>query len=186
MVDNLNVSQDSHINHAIEVAKQIENSGKIQNRKEIAPGIYFSIDTEANIDGEFTSGNGKIIDLKYFNVSEPVHGKNITPRWIAIHFRLGEVTLNNKSAIGVIVKSEAPNAVTMRACLRSGTQENFQDEFFSKYIVAYQNTSTHLDIIKIEDLPEECPLKKIERDLILFLPPFDASLTITDLRAFII
>jgi len=186
MVDSLNVSQDSHINHIVELSKKTNNSGKIHNNAKISADIYFSVDTDANVSGEFTSGDGKVVSIRYYNSSESIHGNKIIPRWIAVHFRLGEISLKNKTAIGVVIKSEAPTAVTMRACLRSGSGGTFLDEFFSKHIVSYQNSSTHLDILKIEDFPEQFPLEKADRDLILFLPPQDSSLTISDLRVFIV
>lgn len=176
MVDNLNLGQDSHFNHVIDVAKQTAGRGRIANQQRVAPGVLLSVDPEAKISGTYETGSDRLISVDYTS--------EIAPKWLALHIQLGEIALEGKAVLGIVVRSNADEAAVMRVCLRSGTQ-TFVDEFFSKHIVAFSKPSTHLDLLKLEDLPQHHPRTKVERDLILFLPPTSSKFTISDIRLFI-
>lgn len=179
MVHNLNLSQDAHFNHVIETVKAGSGSGKLRNSAELSPDIFLSVDPGAEIRGSYESGSGGVVSVAY-----EVTG-TARPRWIAVHFRLGEVDLTGKAVVGIIVKSQAPNATACRVCLRTNQDGSFEDEFFAKNIVSYQEASTHLDLLKVDDLPVSYPLEKARRDLILFLPPTGGNISISDIRLFI-
>ncbi|MCJ8139623.1 hypothetical protein [Falsirhodobacter halotolerans] len=176
MVDNVNLGRDSHFNHVIDVAKTTTGRGKVADQQRVAPGIHLSVDMDAKVSGSFESGAGRLISVNYTSET--------APKWVALHINLGEVSLEDKAVLGIVVRSTAKEAVAMRVCLRSGTQ-NFVDEFFTKHIVAFSEPSTHLDILKLDDLPAHHPRGKVERDLIVFFPPTDSAFTISDIRLFI-
>ena len=101
----------------------------------------------------------------------------------SLNIALGEFDQSHRDILGLVCKTQAEDTVTLRACLRSGVEGGFIDAFFGKRVVSYHSTSTHADLIKLEerdDIPPQAPW----RELVLFFPPDLRQLQLIDLRLF--
>ncbi|QUS35705.1 hypothetical protein [Falsirhodobacter algicola] len=160
--------------------KSKTESGEMFGDKDITPGVFVSIDPAAKLEGRYEIGGGKVIGVEYRNAG------GATPKWIAMHVSLGEVELTDNVLVGVVLRSSAPAAATFRICLRTYVDGQFQDEFFLKNVVSYQEDSTHLDVLRLDKVSPIFTRDRLKRELILFLPPNDTSVEISDIRVFIV
>jgi len=178
MTNNIQLGPDAEANQLIRILKSQNPTGEIPCEAPIAPGIRFSFDPNAAFQGHLRDDPDAVLSFKI----DRIEGSG----WLALHIALGSVDLSGHSVIGFVCKSDAASAVAIKTCLRSGGEAGFTDCFFDKHIVAYGETSTHLDVIDISQNPD-LPLQAPWRDFVMFFPhdkPID--LTLRDLRFFIV
>lgn len=177
IVDNLDFGLDAEVNHKLAVLRHEGGSGALQDAVSPGTGCFFSIDPEAEVIGSYRAGNGCLLDLKY-EVRK-------APRWMALHISVGGIDLTDASVIGLICKSTAEQAVTIRPALRSARPGGFFDAFLPKHVVAFSAPSTHIDILKLQGRAD-VPATAEWRELVLFFEPKSSAVTLRDLRVFIV
>jgi hypothetical protein len=176
VVSNNSFGPEAGINYTSFVLGRTSLSGKMVPRVDLVPGAFISYDPEGEVSGDFTSSEGDLLSLSY-RVNKPV-------RWIALHFVMGDVDFSGCDLLGIVVKSQAPTATTYRVCVRSGTEEGFEDCFFSKHVVGFSEKSTHIDLIRLDKSEGIVPLRAPWREIILFFKAVDQDLTINDFKVF--
>jgi hypothetical protein len=84
-----------------------------------------------------------------------------------------------------VTRTQAPAETVARVCLRSGTENGFQDHFFEKLMFFSPQEASHLDVIELNHFS---PVLKHApwRELILFLPSTSFNLRLIDLRVFLV
>ena len=178
MTNNIQLGPDAEANQLIRILKAQNPGGDIPCETPIAPGVRLSFDPAARFRGHLRPEVEGVLSFRV----EQIEGSG----WFALHVMLGGVDLSDFSVIGFVCKSDAPSALALKTCIRSGNEAGFIDCFFDKHVVAYGETSTHLDVIDLSrnpDLPRQAPW----RDFVMFFPndkPID--LTLRDLRFFIV
>ena len=177
MPDNLSLGADAQVNHIIALMQVEKSKGPVHDGVRISPGAAFVIDPEGKVQGNFQTGDGCTLKLSY-RVIEPV-------RWLGLHFSAGSFSLEGKSVVGAICKSQSGHAITSRFCLRSGYEGGFEDHFLPKHMVSYSEASTHIDLISI-DTNQDISKDEKWRELILFLPVMDTNIIIYDLKFFVV
>jgi len=178
MTHNLQLGPDVQINQLIQLLRTEKPTGKIPCEHPIIPGVRFSFDPAARFKGQLQNHPDSLLSFKI----DKIEGSD----WFALHISLGDIDLSAYDVIGFVCKSDAPNAMIYRACLRSGSEAGFSDCFFDKHIVAHSETSTHLDVIDIAQ-KSTLPKQAEWRDFILFLPADrPLALNLRDLRFFIV
>jgi len=178
MSNNIHLGPDAEANQIIRVLAAQNPTGGIPCEEPVAPGVQFSFDPNASFKGSLQDAEDAVLSFKV----EQIEGSG----WFALHVSLGGIDLTPYDVIGFVCKSDAPSALAIKACLRSGSEAGFSDCFFDKHIVAYGKTSTHLDAIDISQRPD-LPQQADWRDFVLFFP-HDKPLQVTlrDLRFFIV
>lgn len=177
-MDNLLIGPDAQFNHLIQVARKSDISGQIREGAQIAPGARWSVDAEGEVEGRFSCGNGTFLSASYTVRRQP--------RWLALHLDIGTLDLATAEVAGIICRSQAPEAATIRLCLRSALPGGgFSDAFFGKHVLAARNPATHIDLLRIADQPEIIP-GPVKRELILFFQPSSTRYMLGDLRLFIV
>jgi hypothetical protein len=176
MTDNLSLDPEANINFLISTLKASPFSGPIADQLSLAPGVTFSLNPPESVAGTVTTGEGAVVKLQY---QHPVR-----PNWFSLQMMLGGVDLSDKTHIGLVVKSSAPEARTFRACLRSSFDGSFVDCFFKKHIVSFAETSVHFDVISLAEAGSKVPTTASWRDLILFFGTKNSELTIQDIKVF--
>jgi hypothetical protein len=176
-MNNFHLGADAQITHQLSLFRTNSNKVKLTDGEEIFPGVTLRIDPQGDIRGEIETGGEALFRISY-KVVKP-------PRWVGLHFAMGAVDLPRGSVLGLVCKSSAAQAQTFRSCLRSGAVEGFVDTFLPKHIVAYAKASTHLDILDLatqEDVSTKAPW----RELILFFPALPTTITVHDMRFFVV
>lgn len=176
-MDNLHFGPDAQINHTIGLLRASPTDKPLVDKMKLMPGAFFAIDAEGEVTGRCVTGGDHLLRLDY-TVGRP-------PRWLALHLVVGGVDLGKAALFGVACKSRAPEAATYRLCLRSATPEGFVDAYLPKHVVAFSETSTHVDFLKLEG-HEHVPAQADGRELILFFQSRSAVFELLDLRVFII
>ncbi len=177
MPDNLSLGAEAQVNHIIALMQKEKTKGAIHDGAQIFPDAFFGVDPEGKVKGQFETGDGCALKLSY-RVIEPV-------RWVGLHLRAGHFSLDDKSIVGVICKSQADHAITSRLCLRSGFEGGFEDSFLPKHLVSYSEASTHIDLIQIEK-SGYLSKQALWRELLFFLPCTDTDINIQELKFFIV
>lgn len=178
MPDNLDLGPDAQINHLAALLRGQGAEGEIADGVALAPGCRLSIDPDARLQGEFRTGGDGLVDLDY--------RVETSPRWMALHLAMGGGSFAGRAVIGAVLKSRASAAVSFRICVRSVLHGKFTDCFFDKHVVAHAQTSTHVDLLRLDDHAGRIPEQADTRDLVLFLPVRDTKILIQDLRVFIV
>lgn len=176
MTDNLLLGPDAQVNHTISLLRTVKKNEALTDGLRLTPHTLLSIDPQGKLDGKITTADGSVFKLRY-----TVQQKT---RWIALHFGLGALDLTDRTVFGVVCKSRAPMAATFQPCLRSGRPEGFVDAHLPKHAVAYAQTSTHVDLLKLDG--SKAPAQAPWRDLVLFFQTTSAEFDIQDLRVFIV
>jgi len=177
MEHNLDLGPDAQANHALALLRGLSFAGPIEPDGMLVPGIWFAFDPEAEMGGEVESTPGMLLRARFRVV--------VPGRWMALHVALGDIDLTNLHVLGFVCKSDAPEPVTFRASLRSATDSGFVDCFFPKRVVAFGETSTHVDLLQI-GRSEPLPIRAPWREMILFFDRKDFEITFRDLRLFIV
>lgn len=176
-MDNLNFGHDAEVNHKLNVMHAINNTGALADGAVPSVGTFFSIDPGAEIKGNFSTGRGSHLKLKYSVLQQP--------RWLALHIPIGGISLASSLLVGIACKTSAAEARIIRIALRSAKQQGFVDTFFPKHVIAFSDPSAHIDFIKLSDT-YDVPLNAAWRDLVLFFPTESSALSLHDLRVFIV
>lgn len=178
MTNNIRLGPDANANQILRVLQAENPTGDIVCDTPITPGVLFSFDPAGTLKGSLLEDADAILSFRIESLKDS--------HWLALHVSLGGFDLDGFGVIGFICKSDAPSAVAMKTCIRSGTEAGFVDCFFDKQVVSYSQTSTHLDAMDVEgrkNLPAQAPW----RDFVLFLPPDrPVEATLRDLRFFIV
>lgn len=178
MSDNIAAGPEANLNYGLHILRSGQTSGPITSHTEIQPAIALHADPALQIEGQWRSPAGRLLELE---ANAPGEGN-----WFGLHMELGNISLAQAGLIGLACRSTAPRIEMLRACIRSGHGEGgFDDCFFTKRILAHPEASSHLDAIQISqqpNLPPEAPW----RELILFLPTQSFRLDLHDLRLFIV
>ncbi len=179
MADNLMLGRDAQVNHTIAMLRGTESSGALAEVSVLAPDrlAFLSWDSAGRATGTFKTGAGKVLELAYEVLK--------TPRWVSLHLQLGAIDFGDAAVFGIVCKSRAAQAATIRPCLRSASTTGFEDAFFDKHVVSFSEASTHVDLLRLagrSDVPTKAPW----RELILFFQTSSASFEIQDLRVFVV
>ena len=176
-MDNLYFGFDAQISHTIAMIKSSASRYRLGDELELAKGAFFSIDPQGRLKGYCSCGGKTLLSLEYA-VQSPTN-------WIALHLSVGGVDFFDAAILGIVCKSRSPEAVTLRACLRSQTSSGYTDAFLPKTIVAYSEISSHLDFLHLparKDVPENADW----RELVIFFPTKATAIDLIDLRVFIV
>ena len=176
-MDNLLLGPDAQINHRIGLLRATVTDQPLADHLQLVPGAFFGIDREGEVTGRCATGGESLLRLDY------TCGKS--PRWLALHLTVGGLDLDKAAVFGVVCKTRAPRAATFRLCLRSAAPAGFVDAFLPKHVVAFADTSTHVDLLKLQE-HENVPTRADWRELILFFQPQSAAFDLLDLRVFIV
>lgn len=176
-MDNLLLGPDAQINHRIGVLRTTVTDQPLAEQLPLVPGAFVSIDREGEVAGRCVTGGESLLRLDYTCRK--------SPRWLALHLRVGGLNLDQAAIFGVVCKSRAPQAATFRLCLRSAAPAGFVDAFLPKHVVTFAETSTHVDLLQLQG-HEDVPVRADWRELILFFQPQSAAFDLLDLRVFIV
>lgn len=125
-------------------------------------GITLRPDPAGKYLGTWSSPRGRLLEI------------DMTPQhpgaWLGLHVPWPIPHLSALGWIGFAARSSARNIMAIRACLRSGTESGFQDQFFPVDIVSDCAATDHFDLISPRHLPD-LPLQAPWRELVFFLPP---------------
>jgi hypothetical protein len=106
--------------------------------------------------------------------------------WLGLHVPLHLTDLSGIRWLGFAARSNAGQAIAVRACIRSGIDGGFFDVFFDKHILSQTGQTDHVDMLSPDHLPELPKIAKW-REIILFLPPAHGfGWALQDLRLFAI
>lgn len=180
MANNLFIGADAQIRFSLQTLRAQEGGGSvIGDITDIHGDIFLSNDPQSNVSGEYKFSKDGLVYLKM----RPSGTES--PRWQALHLRMGPSGLDGAGVIGVVARSSAPTAMVTRFCLRSGRDGEFIDTFFPKAMASFSEPSTHLDIMEL-DLTPDIPRTADWRELILFFRTGHVELALLDLRLFIV
>lgn len=174
---NTSLARDAQLNHAIALLGAEARSGDLADLVVPAPGTFFSVDPEAGLSGTFATAKDGLVRITYTTERRP--------RWAALHLVAGGIDLSEATLLGIVCKTQAPEASTFRVCLRSGTSDGFVDAFLPKTVVAFSQPSIHVDLLRL-DQSGEVPKTAAWRELVLFFQPNSADVLLQDLRVFIV
>jgi len=177
MAHNLSTSADAEFNFMVSQLRDGSFDQPIASGDALIPGCFFQVDPAGQQEMHLTSGAGEGLKIRT-RVQHPGD-------WMALHLRLEGLDLSDKQVLGFLCKSQSPQAMTYRACLRSGTETGFHDCFFTKTLVAYDQPSSHLDVLDLSTRPD-VPLPATWREFIFFFKPSSFDLELQDLRFFIV
>lgn len=175
MTDNISLGPDAQLNHALRVLRTGSMEGEIADEVRVLPGVTLRADPALGAGGRYASPEGRLFDLDV-----TVSGEG---GWLALHMGFPARDLTGFGVIGLACRTAAPEIQVIQPCLRSGTEEGFEDCFFDKHILTQPEESSHVDALPVghrAQLPVEAPW----RELILFLPTRPFRWSLLDLRVF--
>lgn len=175
MTDNLDFGLAADANHALAVLRAMTLNQRIDSEQRFVPGLYLSLDEASDTKARIESQPATLLDLSC-ETRRP-------GAWLSLNLELGACDLSRCSVLGIMCKSQAPETLTFRVCLRSAVEGGFRDAFFPKRVISYGQESVHADLIKLEER-EDVPAQAAWRELILFLPPDLHRLSLRDLALF--
>ncbi len=118
--------------------------------------LMLHADPAAEIGGQWDSPAGRLLTIR---------AENRRPgAWFALHVPLpGAADLSAFAWLILALRSSADHALIIRACLRSGTDAGFRDDFFPLDVLALPNEADHLDHLvpaHLPDLPPRAPWRE--------------------------
>lgn len=129
---------------------------------DLSPGLWWHLDSSAGLTGTWSSPRGRLVELET-EVTAPA-------AFLALHLSLPEPDLHRHAWVGLVARTAAAEATTIRPCIRSGLSDGgFHDLFLPRQILSQSTPTDHHDLIApahTPDLPRAAPW----RELILFLP----------------
>ena len=177
MTDSIALGPDGYVNHTLAVLRGGTSSGDLTQSVEFMPGVQMHADPEMNMAGRYDSPNGRMLELQ----ARPERDG----AWNGLHLAFPASDLGPHGALGFVMRASAAEQHVIRACIRSGTEDGFQDCFFDKHILLRAEESSHVDALAVHqrtDLPLHAPW----RELILFLPATAFTMSIHDFRVFLV
>jgi len=175
MEHNLDFGAEAQGSHTLAILRAHSQQGPLTSDTRFSPGVFLSTDPDSDTSCQIHSEPGMLLELT---------AKGRRPgKWLSLNIELGAMDLSQRSVFGVMCKSRSEDIQTLKICLRSGVEGGFQDVFFGKRMISYNEESTHADLLKLVDYPD-VPAQAPWRELILFLPPELRQLKLTDLALF--
>ncbi|MFD1344455.1 hypothetical protein [Litorisediminicola beolgyonensis] len=168
---------DGQANHLLALVSGQSRDGTLSSKTRIAPGFMLNSDPALGLSGRYGSPEGRLLEVDA-EMSGPGD-------WIALHLDFHAGDLSEMGVLGFALRGVAPEMILLRACLRSGTPEGFEDCFFDKHILLHPEESTHLDALALP-YRDRLPVTAPWRQLVIFLPTETFRLSIADLRVFLV
>ena len=169
---NFSTGADAQVNHSLSLLAKATYKGPVRARHRLVPGIFF----------DFTDGTPResTVALGGLGLLRLTASLDLRGGWFALHMELGKFDLDPSSAVVLLAKTSAPQAISVRPCLRSGTEGGFVDSFARKRLVSYGEPSVHLDVLTLG--APKTPPGVTWRELIWFFDSEEVDLRIHDLR----
>lgn len=177
MVDSIALGPDGQVNHALTILRNDSREGALGEHVHFLHGVDLRSDPALDLKGQYRSPEGALLELEMRPEGQG--------SWCALHLVLPATDLRGCGVLGFALRGAAAQMQVLRVCLRSGTPEGFVDCFFDKHVLLHPEESSHVDALPVghrEALPLEAPW----RELILFLPLEACSLSLIDLRLFLV
>lgn len=162
-------------NTALARLRDRQFDGALADRTALAPGLVLRADPALGIAGRFRAPRGRIVELH-----ARMQGRG---EWIGLHLDLPLQDVSACSVLGFAARISSGAPLMAHACLRSVTEDGFEDHFFTRHLLFRPEESHHADAMPLQHrhrLPAQSPL----RELIFFLPLEDFDLSLIDLRVF--
>ena len=175
--EDLAIGSSGQVNRTLNILRTDTQSGALGDVLEFLPGLALHTDPQMNIHGSYASPIGRLLEIK---ASMDAPGE-----WCALHISLPVSDLTHYGIVGFSARFSAGSTDVIRACLRSGTGDNFQDRFFDKHLLLRPEEASHLDALFVHHI-DGVPIKSDWRELILFLPVQNFELSLIDLRVFVV
>lgn len=176
MPDNLFLGPQAAVNHALALLRAADFVRPVQPETPLVPGITFTTDPQATVQGTLTSTPGQMVTLSL----DPQDN----PRWISLVLDMGLIDLRAPQWLGVVCATRSPRAITFRVMLRSTSDGGPVDSYFRKTVVAYAEPNTHLDALDLSR-DQTVPRAPVRRELILLFEHAQQDLTILNLSVFV-
>lgn len=156
--------------------RAFEGAGPLSEDGTILPGAFLAMDRQqGEMGASFASAPGVLLDLQV-TVTRP-------GRWLALNFALGNRDLSGLEVLGLWCRLRAPQVVTAKLAVRTGLGEGFEDAAFTRHLVAFPDSATHVDVLQLADFPVLWA-EASWRNLMLTFETKSFALTIEDLRIF--
>jgi hypothetical protein len=151
------------------------SAGPLDNTVHFAPGIKLFADPSDALIGTWTSPAQRLLEIR---TDEDFSGD-----WLGLHIALDLAPLRDVTFLGFACRTAAATETLVRVCIRSGLEDGFSDQFFSRHILSLPEPLTHTDALYVPatpGLPDAAPW----RELVLFLPREQLDWHLHDLRIF--
>lgn len=145
----------------LQALRQQGGAGFLSQDTCFQPGVGLHADPGLRLRGNWSSPAGRILEL-----SATVLGKG---DWVGLHVKVDLPDISLFNWFGFMCRSVAPKPIMIRACLRSGTETGFRDDFFPQHILAHDTPQSHVDVLHLATM-RPVPIRSPWRELILFLP----------------
>lgn len=175
---NIAVGGDAQANHALSLLRSARTEGTLGRHVPLVPGVDLHAAPGLGLSGRYSAPQGIVLDLEAEITGTP-------DGWFALHVALPTTDIGTCGICGFAARLRAAQICTIRACLRSGTEDGFTDAFFDKHLIARPDETCHLDALALalrDDVPAHAPW----RELILFLPITSLRICLIDLRVFLV
>jgi hypothetical protein len=177
MSNNLDLSPDGQLAFSLRSLHGLDYVGPAINGQHLVPGIFFSLDPEADNRVEVESRPGELMSFR-LHADRP-------GRWLTLNMGVGSANFSASVIVGFACKLDSPATTTFRVCLRSGYEGGHRDVFFPKTVVAYPKTALHLDLLEIEAHPDINPQAEW-REIVLFFQRDSAQINLRDFRLIVV
>lgn len=177
MFSSIALGPDGEANHKLAVLRGKKRKGMLADSVKFLPGLELHADPSLGLEGSYLSPAGRLLELDV-----KMHGEG---SWIGLHLALPARDLAGMGVIGFAARFSATGMHVLRACIRSGTADGFQDCFFDKHLLLRPEEASHLDALPVgyrDELPQKAPW----REFVLFLPQNDFQMALIDLRLFVV
>ena len=155
-----------------------EAQGTLSSDLRFARGFKLHADPALELAGDYRSPRGRLLDFDARTGPNP-------GGWVGLHLALRVDDLSGMGVVGFAARMAAPEALVVRACLRSGTDAGFTDCFFDKHMLFRAEEAGHVDALQISERPD-LPMRAPWREVILFLPTRAFKLSLIDMRVFVV
>lgn len=167
------MSLGARANRRLWALRRIPQTRRLRRRLWLAPGIKLHADPDLGLGGDLRSPPGTLAQIRA-QMQAPGD-------WCALHIGLGRGAPGAGLGFACRIWAEAPEV--LRPCLRSVTADGIEDSFFPKHILAHPGGLLHVDHLDLTSGALLPPTAR-KRELVLFLPTQDFSITLADLRVF--
>jgi len=162
---------------ALQSLTSLQTGDAIRSGARLVPGVWVDLDTEQGAaESTVETGGAVLMRLRL----DPVK----VGRWCTLNIDLGNQDAGDTALLGVAIRSRAPQSTTARLAVRSFLPDGgYQDSFFSDYLVAFNEESTHCDVLWLAREPV-LQARADWRTLMLFLDPEGFDISFLDIRLF--
>ena len=139
-------------------------------------GLRLMADPAADMAVRWSSPRGRLIEI--------ASTVTVPGQWFTLRLTLDLPDLRGLAGLGFWLRSAAAPALTMQACLRSGTAGGHVDCLFERHVLSHAAQSDH-HALMLADCTPDLPPRAPWREFLLFLPPArPVTLALHDLRLF--